>query len=147
MESFGQESVYYAHAGAGEIHLRPILNLKDSKDVQAFYDISLASAKLVKKYNGSLSGEHGDGRVRAAFIEMMVGKDNYQLFRELKQTWDPNNIFNPGKIVDAPPMNDALRYEPDQMEKKIDTVFDFSSTGGILRTAEKCNGIGLIMMN
>lgn len=142
MKGFGQKPVYYAHAGAGEIHLRPILDLKQSKDVEDFYKISEASAKLVKKYNGSLSGEHGDGRVRAAFIPMMVGEENYELFKRLKHTWDPKAIFNPGKIVDAPPMNTSLRYEPDMVTPEHDTVIDFSNVGGILRMAEKCNGSG-----
>ncbi|HFC00725.1 MAG TPA: FAD-binding oxidoreductase, partial [Phaeodactylibacter sp.] len=83
MDGFGQQSVYYAHAGAGELHLRPILNLKKSDDVEQFYKISEASARLVKKYNGSLSGEHGDGRLRAGFIPMMVGEENYKLFKKI----------------------------------------------------------------
>lgn len=134
--------MYYAHAGAGEIHLRPIVDLKKSKDVDEFYKISEASAKLVKKYNGSLSGEHGDGRLRAAFIPLMVGQENYDLFKRVKARWDPKGIFNPGKIVDAPPMNTSLRYEPDIPTLKHDTKFDFSQVGGILRMAEKCNGSG-----
>ncbi|MEM8906582.1 MAG: FAD-linked oxidase C-terminal domain-containing protein, partial [Bacteroidota bacterium] len=142
MEGFGQRSVYYAHAGAGELHLRPILDLKQSVDVEQFYQISEASAKLVKQYQGSLSGEHGDGRVRAAFIPLMVGEANYELFRRIKNIWDPNHIFNPGKIVDAPPMNTSLRYQADQPTRSIATLFDFSETGGILRAAEKCNGSG-----
>jgi len=142
MEGFGQQSVYYAHAGAGELHLRPILDLKKSEDVEQFYQISEASAHLVKKYRGSLSGEHGDGRVRAAFIPLMVGDANYELFRQIKATWDANNIFNPGKIVDAPTMNTSLRYELEQEEDIIETMFDFSEVGGILRAAEKCNGSG-----
>lgn len=142
MAGFGQEAVYYAHAGAGEIHLRPILNLKESKDRQLFYDITKATADLVKKYQGSLSGEHGDGRVRAPFIRDMVGDDNYELLRQIKQAWDPNGIFNPGKIVDAPPMNTTLRYEADRGTPVHDTVFDFSEVGGLLRMAEKCNGSG-----
>ncbi|EON75825.1 Fe-S protein [Lunatimonas lonarensis] len=142
MEGFGQKPVYYAHAGAGEIHLRPILDLKKEADVRRFYEISEASAKLVKKYRGSLSGEHGDGRVRAAFIPMMVGEANYTLFKQIKKTWDPDNIFNPGKIVDAPPMNTSLRYEPGMGTPEHDTLFDFGSVGGILRMAEKCNGSG-----
>lgn len=142
MEGFGQEAVYYAHAGAGEIHLRPILDLKQKRDRQLFYDITFATALLVKKYRGSLSGEHGDGRVRAPFIPDMIGADNYQLLREIKQTWDPLGIFNPGKIVDAPPMNSTLRYEEGQDTLVHDTVFDFSEVGGLLRMAEKCNGSG-----
>jgi len=142
MEGFHQKPVHYAHAGAGEIHLRPILDLKKSKDVEEFYQISKASAELVKKYQGSLSGEHGDGRVRAAFIPLMVGEKNYGLFRRVKFTWDPQNIFNPGKIVDAAPMNKFLRYETDQKTPEHKTMMDFSNVGGILRLAEKCNGSG-----
>ncbi|MBT0812931.1 FAD-binding protein [Litoribacter ruber] len=142
METFQQEPVHYAHAGAGEIHLRPILDLKKKGDREEFYKISKASAELVKKYNGSLSGEHGDGRVRAPFIPMMVGEANYQLFRRVKSTWDPKNIFNPGKIVDAAPMNTFLRYEEDMETPVHKTELDFSQVGGILRMAEKCNGSG-----
>jgi FAD/FMN-containing dehydrogenase/Fe-S oxidoreductase len=142
MEDYGQEPVHYAHAGAGEIHLRPILDLKKKADQEEFYRISLDVAKLVKKYNGSLSGEHGDGRVRAPFIPLMVGEENYQLFRRIKYTWDPNNIFNPGKIVDTAPMNTSLRYEADMVTPAQDTLMDFSHVGGILRLAEKCNGSG-----
>lgn len=142
LKGFNQNPVHYAHAGAGEIHMRPILDLKKSEDVEEFYKISLASAQLVKKYQGSLSGEHGDGRVRAAFIPLMVGEKNYQLFRRIKYTWDEHHIFNPGKIVDAAPMNKFLRYEPEMVTPEHKTVFDFSQAGGILRLAEKCNGSG-----
>lgn len=142
MENFGQRSVYYAHAGAGELHLRPILDLKKEKDVALLHQISEASARLVKKYNGSLSGEHGDGRVRAEFIPLMLGEKNYALLQSIKKTWDPLNIFNPGKIVNAPPMNADLRYSLNQEMRSFDTVFDFSQTKGILRAAEKCNGSG-----
>ena len=142
MDHHGQQAVYYAHAGAGEIHLRPLLDLKKSEDVKQFYEISKASAELVKKYQGSLSGEHGDGRVRAPFIPLMVGEENYALFQRIKKTWDPYQLFNPGKIVDADPMNTSLRYEPDVPTKELKTIMDFSGTGGILRAAEKCNGSG-----
>ena len=142
MSGFGQSSVYYAHAGAGELHLRPLLNLKDEKDIRAFKQIGKSSAELVKKYNGSLSGEHGDGRVRAGFIPYMIGEKNYQLLRRIKYTWDPDNIFNPGKIVDAAPMETSLRYKPGQVTREFDTALDFSDTEGILRMAEKCNGSG-----
>ncbi len=140
MDDFGQDPVYYAHAGAGELHLRPKLNLKDKEDVKQFKEIALASAKLVKKYGGSLSGEHGDGRVRAEFLPMMLGESNYRLLRRIKQTWDPDNIFNPGKIIDAPAMNTSLRYDAGQQITYFDTVLDFSDSGDILRAAEKCNG-------
>lgn len=142
MKGFGQDAVYYAHAGAGEIHLRPILNLKVKEDVKQFVDISRATADLVKKYKGSLSGEHGDGRVRASFIPLVMGEENYQLFRRIKETWDPEHIFNPGKIVDAYPMDEDLRYEPDREERSFNTVFSFEKDGGVLRAVEKCNGSG-----
>jgi len=142
MDGFGQKPVYYAHAGAGELHIRPILNLKDKEDVKQFKEIATASAKLVKKFGGSLSGEHGDGRVRAEFIPLMIGEKNYQLLRRIKQTWDPNNIFNPGKIVDAPAMNTSLRYDAGQQTPKFETVLDFSDSGDILNAAERCNGAG-----
>ena len=140
MKSFGQESVYYAHAGAGEIHLRPILNLKKSKDVKHFKEIALGVAKLVKKYKGSLSGEHGDGRVRASFLELMLGTKNYKILKELKYTWDKNNVFNKGKIIDAKAIDKDLRYEIDRKEPKINTLLNFSD--GILTLTEKCNGSG-----
>ena len=142
MKNYGQDAVYYAHAGAGEIHLRPILNLKRAEDVKLFRQITEDVAKLVKKYNGSLSGEHGDGRVRAEFIEMMIGPKNYQLIKNIKLAFDPENIFNPGKIIDAAPMDTSLRYTPDRTEPQIETLMDFSESQGILRLAEKCNGSG-----
>ncbi|MFH1937368.1 MAG: FAD-binding and (Fe-S)-binding domain-containing protein, partial [Bacteroidota bacterium] len=142
MERFGLNCVYGAHVGSGELHLRPVLNLKDPDDVELFYTVALESAKLVKKYRGSLSGEHGDGRLRGEFIPLMVGEQNYRLLQKIKQNWDPTSIFNPGKIVDTPRMNTSLRYQPGQPERKIDTIFDFSASQGILRAAEQCNGSG-----
>jgi FAD/FMN-containing dehydrogenase/Fe-S oxidoreductase len=142
MKDFGQEAVYYAHAGAGEIHLRPILNLKKKEDVVLFRKITTKTAKLVKKYGGSFSGEHGDGIVRAEFIPLMIGEKNYALLKRIKHTFDPNNIFNKGKIVDAFRMDKNLRYEIDRTEPKIDTIQDFSDSLGILRATEKCNGSG-----
>jgi FAD/FMN-containing dehydrogenase/Fe-S oxidoreductase len=142
MKGYGQEAVYYAHAGAGEIHLRPILNLKLKEDVTQFAEISRATAELVKKYGGSLSGEHGDGRVRGPFIPLVMGSENYELFRKVKHTWDPDNIFNPGKIVNSYPMDEDLRYEPGRDEKSIKTIFSYEKEGGVLRAVEKCNGSG-----
>ncbi|PKL82267.1 MAG: FAD-binding oxidoreductase [Ignavibacteriae bacterium HGW-Ignavibacteriae-3] len=136
----GLDSAYYAHLGSGELHLTPMMNLKDSYEVKLFYTITKEIAHLVKKYKGSLSGEHGDGRLRGEFIPIIIGEHNYQLCREIKKAWDPHNIFNPGKIVDTAAMNSNLRYEIDKKEKEIVTVYDFSGTKGILRAAEKCNG-------
>ena len=142
MDSYGQESVYYAHAGAGEIHLRPILDLKRSEDVSLFKKITDDVAILVKKYNGSMSGEHGDGIVRAPYIPYMIGEENYQIIKNIKKIFDPQGIFNPGKIVDAYPMDEKLRYEVDRKEPEIETLLDFTDSLGILRAAEKCNGSG-----
>jgi FAD/FMN-containing dehydrogenase/Fe-S oxidoreductase len=142
MHLYNQNPVYYAHAGAGEIHLRPILNLKTTAGREDFFLITRDVAALVKKYRGSLSGEHGDGRVRAAFLPGMLGPEVYQMLVDLKNVFDPKGIFNPGKIVEAPPMNEGLRYEADVVVPDYETTLDFSSTGGLLSTAEKCNGSG-----
>jgi FAD/FMN-containing dehydrogenase/Fe-S oxidoreductase len=142
LKKHGLYSVHYAHAGSGELHLRPIINLKTTDGVKLFRTIAEETATVVKKYRGSLSGEHGDGRLRGEFIRQMIGDHNYGLIRELKHVWDPRNIFNPGKIVDTPPMDTFLRYEPDQDTQEFDTILDFSDTMGILRTAEQCNGSG-----
>ena len=142
MEGYNQEAIYYAHAGAGELHLRPILNLKKLEDVVLLRKITTDVAHLVKKYNGSLSGEHGDGIVRGEFIPLMIGNENYEILRRIKSTFDPENIFNPGKIVDPYPMDQGLRYEADRVEPKIETLLDFSESLGILRETEKCNGSG-----
>lgn len=142
MKGYGQDAVYYAHAGAGELHLRPILNLKKSDDVALFRSITTSVAHLTKKYKGSFSGEHGDGIVRAEFIPLMIGPDNYELLRRIKSYFDPEGIFNPGKIVDAYPMDASLRYEIDRVEPGIPTMLDFSDSEGILKAAEKCNGSG-----
>ncbi|NNM18366.1 MAG: FAD-binding protein [Croceitalea sp.] len=142
MAKYGQNAVYYAHAGAGELHLRPILNLKKSEDVRLFRAITTDVAKLTKKYKGSFSGEHGDGIVRAEFIPLMLGQKNYDLLKRIKTYFDPNNVFNKGKIVDAYPMDESLRYHIDREEPKVDTLLDFSDSEGILKAAEKCNGSG-----
>lgn len=142
MRQFGQEAVYYAHAGAGELHLRPMANLKTTEGLTEFREIGEASARLVKKYKGSLSGEHGDGRVRGEFIPLMLGDHNYTLLKELKNKWDSRNILNPGKIIDTPAMNEGTRYLVDVKQPEWDTLLDFSSHGGILKAAEKCSGSG-----
>lgn len=142
MKKYNQQAVYYAHAGAGELHLRPILNLKKDEGVQYFRKITTDVALLCKKYNGSFSGEHGDGIVRAEFIPLMIGEKNYDLLKKVKKAFDPQNTFNPGKIVDALKMDESLRYEVNRVEPKIETLMDFSDSEGILRLSEKCNGSG-----
>lgn len=137
----GLHSVHYAHAGSGEIHLRPIINLKTQEGNKQFRIIAEEIATLVKKYNGSLSGEHGDGRLRGEFIKQMVGEKNYALLKEIKKAWDPHNIFNPNKIVDTPSMNTMLRYTPGQQTPVFKTVFRYHNQD-VLQHAEQCNGSG-----
>ncbi len=134
--------VHYAHAGSGELHLRPIINLKTEEGNKLFKQIAFEIAKLVKKYKGSLSGEHGDGRLRGEFIPFMIGDKNYKILEEIKTIWDPKNIFNPGKIVNTPAMNSSLRYTPGEATPEFDTAFRYKKFNGYLRSIEQCNGSG-----
>ncbi|KAA3440802.1 FAD-binding protein [Rufibacter hautae] len=138
------QASYYAHAGAGELHVEPMINLKTEVGKQLFRTVLAETTELVKKYNGSLSGEHGDGRLRGEFISQALGAEVYALLQEVKQIFDPKHIFNAGKIVDTPPMNEFLRYEEKTQRQVIpvETLFDFSQQEGILRMAEKCSGSG-----
>ncbi len=142
LNSYGKDCVYYAHIGTGELHLRPVLNLKDKADIKLFRDIAQDTAKIVKKYNGSLSGEHGDGRLRGEFINTMIGSKNYELIKQVKNIFDPNHIFNPHKIIDTPAMNTFLRYMPNAGKKNISTYFDWSESGGFIEAVDKCTGSG-----
>ncbi len=139
---YNKNAVFHAHIGTGELHIRPILNLKDSGDVVLFRKMGFDTANLVKKYRGSLSGEHGDGRLRGEFIPFMLGDHIYKLLKQVKACWDPGHILNPGKIINTPPMNSFLRYDPSKPVREIDTYYDFSSSLGIIRAAERCNGSG-----
>ena len=130
--------VHYAHAGSGELHLRPVLNMKTKYGHAMFRTIATEIAALVKKYKGSLSGEHGDGRLRGEFIPFMIGQEAYDLVKQIKHIWDAQNIFNPGKIVDTAPMDEALRYPLELKQRSFDTSFNFQE--GILNAAELCNG-------
>jgi FAD/FMN-containing dehydrogenase/Fe-S oxidoreductase len=136
------DCVYYAHIGTGELHLRPVLNLKNPADVERFYQVALETARLVKQYRGSLSGEHGDGRLRGEFIPVVLGEPISRLLRAVKDTWDPHGLLNPGKITAPPPMKTSLRYPPGARVKKLDTLFRFPQAGSYLRAIEKCNGSG-----
>ena len=142
MEKYGQTAIYYAHAGAGELHLRPVLNLKKKEDVLLFRTIATEVAHLVKKYRGSLSGEHGDGIVRGEFLPLMIGDKNYELLKRIKSAFDPHSILNIGKIVNTSKMDENLRFEAGRVEPEIQTIQDFSDSLGVLRLAEKCNGSG-----
>ncbi len=138
----GLDLEFSAHAGAGELHVLPLIDLKSTPGRETFRALLADTAKLVKKYGGSLSGEHGDGRLRGEFISYMLGPENYQLCQDVKALWDPQGIFNPGKVVNAPPMNEFLRYEANVVTPQPKTVFDFSREGGLLEAAEKCSGSG-----
>ena len=142
LEKHSLSCVFHAHIGTGELHLRPLLNLKNEEDTLLFRTIAGETAKLVKKHRGSLSGEHGDGRLRGEFIPLMTGDYLFGILKELKRAFDPMGIFNPEKIIDTPPMNSSLRYEADVAVREYDTFFDYSAQGGWLRAVEQCNGSG-----
>jgi FAD/FMN-containing dehydrogenase/Fe-S oxidoreductase len=142
MAQHGLGTIYYAHASVGLLHIRPQLDLKQSKDVATFKQIGDEVFALVKKFGGSISGEHGDGRLRAPFIKDILGEDCYQLFRDVKNLFDPKYIFNPHKIVDPLPMTQDLRYPPDYQTPDINTWFDWSASQGLVRATELCNGAG-----
>ena len=142
LQKYGIRYSMYAHAGAGELHVEPMINLKTTTGKNLFRKVLEETAALVKKYNGSLSGEHGDGRLRGEFIPFIMGEKNFELFRHIKKLFDPNGVFNKGKIVDSPPMNEFLRYRQDEMKASIKTTFDFSQQEDILHLAEKCSGSG-----
>jgi FAD/FMN-containing dehydrogenase/Fe-S oxidoreductase len=132
----------YAHASVGCLHVRPVINLKTAEGVGQFEAIAAEVADLVLKYSGALSGEHGDGLVRSPFQEKMYGPVLYEAFREIKRTFDPGNLLNPGKIVDAPPLTDNLRYGEGYAAPTVSTTFDFSADGGMVQAAELCAGVG-----
>ena len=130
MAELGLSCVYYGHISTGELHLRPVLDLKQPRDRKLFREVAERTARLVKKHRGSLSGEHGDGRLRGEFIPLMYGNEVYDLFCQIKDAFDPDGVLNVGKIVRTPPMDEFLRYELNQ------------STSDLLRRIERCNGSG-----
>ncbi|MBL8994355.1 MAG: 4Fe-4S dicluster domain-containing protein, partial [Spirochaetia bacterium] len=130
-----------AHAGTGELHTVPFLDLGTKDGLRLLREILEETVVLTKEFQGSLSGEHGDGRLRGEFIRKMIGEKNYEICRRIKKTWDPGTIFNPNKVVDAPPVEKDLRYLPGK-KNTIQTVFNWDRQGGVLRAAELCNGMG-----
>ncbi len=133
---------FYAHASVGLLHVRPVVNMKSAEGVAKFTRIAQEVADLVLEYGGALSAEHGDGLVRAPFQEQMYGPVLYQAFCQLKSTFDPKGIFNPGKIVHAPPITENLRFPSHYSSTEPETAYDFSDFGGIARAAEQCTGVG-----
>ncbi|MCR5588929.1 MAG: FAD-binding protein [Bacteroidales bacterium] len=134
MQRHGLSCVYYGHISTGELHLRPILDVKQPKDRHLFRQVAEETAMLVRKYRGSLSGEHGDGRLRGEFIPLVYGQEVYNLMREVKQCWDPDGVFNMHKIVDTPPMDESLRYDVNQQYACPDR--------DLMCSIEQCNGAG-----
>lgn len=114
LERLGLSCVYHAHISTGELHLRPIINIKEAEGLRKFREVAHGTALLVKKYKGSLSGEHGDGRLRGEFIQLMYGDEVYAMMQDLKRCWDPLQVFNLHKIVDTLPMDSMLRFEVGQ---------------------------------
>jgi FAD/FMN-containing dehydrogenase/Fe-S oxidoreductase len=139
----GTNVAYYAHASAGCIHIRPLINAKLATEVDKLPKISQFSVELLGEYGGAFSSEHGDGRTRSWLNEKFFGPELYGLFKEVKQTFDPANILNPGNIVDAGPMTENLRFGPDYRVIRIRENIDFSEDMGFHRAVEMCNGAGI----
>ena len=142
VRNHGTQAAYYGHASVGCLHIRPLVSLKNSAGVATMVSISDEISDLVKEFGGSMSGEHGDGIVRGVWTEKMFGSQMYQAFREVKQTFDPQGIMNPGKIIDCPPMTDNLRYGEDYQTTSPPTTLDFTIDANFAGAVEMCNGMG-----
>ena len=138
----GTTAGYYGHASVGCLHIRPLISLKDEEGINKMVSIGDAVSDLIKEFGGSMSGEHGDGIVRGVWTRKMFGDQIYNAFRELKQTWDPKGIMNPGKIIDTPPMTENLRYGMTYQAADLPTSLDFSADFGYAGAVEMCNGMG-----
>jgi Fe-S oxidoreductase/FAD/FMN-containing dehydrogenase len=141
MQSYNVSAVYYGHASVGLIHIRPELDLSKKKDQETMYSIAKDVSKIVKKYRGSLSGEHGDGRIRAPFLKEQFGEVVYQYFVDLKYTFDPHNLFNPGVILSDKSILENLR--PVVSQQELTTAFDWKNDLSFYYAVEKCNGAGV----
>ena len=142
VRAHGTTAGYYGHASVGCVHVRPLVNLKSSEDLNKMVSITSDISDLVLEFGGSLSGEHGDGIVRGAWTQKMFGPKLYEAFLQVKQAFDPHRIMNPGKIVDSPPMTENLRIHPDYRAVSLDTKLDFSEDFGYAGAVEMCNGMG-----
>ena len=138
----GLRAGYYGHAAAGCLHIRPVVNVKDRAGLEQTEALAGEIADLVVEFGGSLSGEHGDGIVRGAFIEKMFGPQIVEAFRETKTLFDPEGMLNPGKIVDTPPFRDNLRLSPETSSREPQAMLSFEAEGGLARAVEMCNGQG-----
>ena len=136
------EAGYYGHCSVGCLHIRPLINLKEPREVTKMVAIANAITELVLEFHGALSGEHGDGLARSHFNERLYGPALYQAFRAIKRAFDPKNLMNPGKIVDAPAMTDSLRISPQYKTWQPETILDFGDQGGFAAAVEMCSGMG-----
>src|SRR5947199_4219363 len=142
IQKHGTTAGIYAHASVGCLHVRPVINLKTEAGVRKLEKIAQEVADLVLEFGGTISGEHGDGLVRSPFLRHMFGEELYGAFREIKRTFDPLGIFNPGKIIDAPPMTSNLRFKTGSSNPASLTWFDYSEYGGLGGAIEMCSGVG-----
>ena len=142
VKEHGTTAGYYGHASVGCLHIRPLVSLKSQDGIDKMVSIGDAVSDLIKEFGGSMSGEHGDGIVRGVWTRKMFGDRIYDAFRELKQTWDPQGIMNPGKIIDTPPMTENLRYGTAYQPAALATTLDFSPDSGYAGAVEMCNGMG-----
>ncbi|MDJ0778350.1 MAG: FAD-linked oxidase C-terminal domain-containing protein [Gammaproteobacteria bacterium] len=142
-EKYGTSGTWYAHASVGCLHVRPILNMKQD-GAQKMRAIMEETLEIVEEYKGSHSGEHGDGLARSEFHERMFGARMLRNFEEVKDSFDPHGLFNPGKIVRAPRFDDRslFRYKPGYAVPPLDTAFDWSAWGGFGGAVEMCNNNG-----
>ena len=138
----GTDGAFYGHASVGCLHIRPLLNLKNPHEVADMRQITEEITDLVLEFGGSLSGEHGDGLARSEWNRKMFGPVLYEAFRQVKRAFDPHNLLNPGKIVDAPAMTENLRYSPREPSLPP-LIFDYSRQEGFFRSIELCNGAGV----
>ena len=143
IERHGATAGVYAHASVGCLHVRPVVNMKTDAGVRMFESIATEVADLVLEFGGALSGEHGDGLVRSPFMRKMYGTTLYDAFCTIKRTFDPHGIFNPGKIVDAPPLTANLRFGAGYVTPDPTTHFDYSEFGGFGGAVEMCSGLGV----
>ena len=141
VERHGTTAGVYAHASVGCLHVRPVINMKTEDGVRRFESIANDVSDLVLEFGGALSGEHGDGLVRSPFMKKMFGSEIYEAFRTIKRTFDPNGLFNPGKIVDAPPLTANLRFGPSYVTRSVPTYFDYPE-GSFAGAVEMCSGLG-----
>ncbi|MFW6097087.1 MAG: FAD-binding and (Fe-S)-binding domain-containing protein [Chloroflexota bacterium] len=139
----GTQVAYYAHASAGCVHIRPLVNTKVAEEVARLPQIAQFSVGLLGQYGGSLSSEHGDGKARSWLNEAFFGPDLYRLFCDVKSAFDPHNILNPGTVVNAPPMTENLRFGDAYEVIPLQEHLDFSSDHGFHRAVEMCNGAGI----